>query len=168
MGSGKTTIGLKLARRLGLNFHDTDQEIQDRTGVDIKLIFEIEGEEGFRERESKVLDELSRTKDVLVATGGGAILREANRRILRERGVVVYLQASVEQQLTRLRHDKSRPLIQLDDRKAKLIQLANERDPLYAELANFTFPARNRSVDHSVESIYQALQADRTKATIND
>ncbi len=162
MGSGKTTVGLKLARRLGLSFHDSDHEIQNRTGVNINLIFEIEGEEGFRVRESKILDELSSAKDVLVATGGGAVLREVNRQMLRERGVVVYLQASVEQQMARLRHDKSRPLIQLEDREAKLIQLARERDPLYAELADFTFPARNRSVDHSVEHIYRALQTDST------
>jgi shikimate kinase len=159
MGSGKTTIGQKLAQRMGLKFYDTDQEIQDRTGVDISLIFEIEGEEGFRERESRVLDELTAADQVLVATGGGAVLRECNRLWLRERGVVVYLQASVEQQMSRLRHDKSRPLIQLDDRQAKLVELARERDPLYAELADFTFPARNRSVEQSVERIQSALQA---------
>ncbi|HET6565403.1 MAG TPA: shikimate kinase AroK [Xanthomonadales bacterium] len=161
MGSGKTTIGQKLAQRLGLEFHDTDQEIQGRTGVDISLIFEIEGEEGFRERESKVLDELTASKGVLVATGGGAVLRESNRRWLRERGVVIYLKASVEQQLARLRHDKTRPLIQLEDREARLLELARLRDPLYAELADFTFPARNRSVEASVDRIVQTLQADR-------
>jgi shikimate kinase len=159
MGSGKSTIGLKLAERLGLQFHDSDQLIQERTGVNINLIFEIEGEEGFRERESRVLDELSSTSNVLVATGGGAVLRQANRQILSERGVVVYLQASVDQQLARLRHDKSRPLIQLEDREAKLIQLASEREPLYAEIADFTFPSRNRSVEQSVERIYRTLQA---------
>ncbi len=174
MGSGKTTIGQKLARRLGLDFHDTDQEIQDRTGVNISLIFEIEGEEGFRERESRALDDLTSADQVLVATGGGAILRESNRRWLKERGVVVYLQATVEQQMSRLRHDKSRPLIQQDDRQAKLVELARHRDPLYAELADFTFPAQNRSVDQSVERIFKALQAgdagnvSRTQADTND
>lgn len=160
MGSGKTTIGQKLASRLGLVFHDTDQEIQNRTGVDISLIFEIEGEEGFRERESKILDELTAAEGVLIATGGGAVLRERNRQILHERGTVVYLQASVEQQMTRLRHDKSRPLIQLDDREAKLMQLARERDPLYAALADFRFAAHHRSVENTVERIYRALQAN--------
>jgi shikimate kinase len=160
MGSGKTTIGQKLARRLGLRFHDTDQAIQDRTGVDISLIFEIEGEEGFRERESRILDELTAAEQVLVATGGGAVLRESNRQWLRQRGVVVYLQATVEQQLSRLRNDKSRPLIQLADREAKLVELADQRDHLYAELADFTFPARNRAVDQSVERIYQVLTAN--------
>jgi shikimate kinase len=163
MGSGKTTIGQKLARRLGLDFHDTDQEIQDRTGVDISLIFEIEGEDGFRDREARVLDELTAADRVLVATGGGAILREENRRRLRERGIVVYLQASVNQQLARLRNDKSRPLIQHDDREAKLLELAAVRDPLYEALADFTFPSRNRSVEQSVESIYRALEAQPTK-----
>lgn len=174
MGSGKTTIGQKLALRLGLDFYDTDQEIQDRTGVDISLIFEIEGEEGFRERESRVLDELTAADRVLVATGGGAVLRECNRQWLKERGVVVYLQASIEQQLSRLRHDKSRPLIQLEDRQAKLIELACQRDPLYAKLAEFTFPARNRSVDQSVERICTTLQkgdsggTNNTQADTND
>jgi shikimate kinase len=160
MGSGKTTIGQKLAQRLDLNFHDTDQEIQNRTGVNINLIFEIEGEEGFRERESRVLDELTSAERVLVATGGGAIVRPSNRQWLRERGVVVYLKASVEQQLARLRHDKTRPLIQLQGREARLRELASQRDPLYAELADFTFPASNRSVEQSVERIVQALLAD--------
>ncbi len=159
MGSGKTTIGQKLAQRLGLEFHDTDQEIQSRTGVDISLIFEIEGEEGFRDREARVLDELTSRDGVLVATGGGAVLREANRRHLRERGVVIYLQASVQQQLARLRHDKTRPLIQFDDRQARLEELASQRDPLYAALADFTFPARNRSVDASVDHILKALES---------
>ena len=162
MGSGKTTIGQKLASRLGLSFYDTDQEIQNRTGVDISLIFEIEGEEGFRDRESKILDELTAAENVLIATGGGAILRVRNRQLLRERGVVVYLQVSVEQQMARLRHDKLRPLIQLADREAKLVQLAKERDPLYAALADFSFAARNKSVESSVERIYRALQASDT------
>lgn len=174
MGSGKTTIGQKLARRLGLHFHDSDQEIVDRTGVDVSLIFEIEGEEGFRERESRVLDDLTASDQVLIATGGGAILRASNRQWLRQRGIVVYLQASVEQQLSRLRNDKSRPLIQLENRHAKLIELANERDPIYAELADLTFPARNRSVEQTVERIHKALQAygsgntNNSKASTDD
>lgn len=160
MGSGKSTIGQKLALRLGLDFYDTDHEIQERTGVDISLIFEIEGEEGFRERESRVLEELTAAQQVLVATGGGAVLRPSNRQWLQERGVVIYLKASVEQQLSRLRHDKTRPLIQLQDRETRLQELATQRDPLYAELADFTFPARNRSVEQSVERILQTLLAD--------
>lgn len=158
MGSGKTTIGQRLAAQLGLEFHDTDQVIQDRTGVDIGLIFDIEGEEGFRERESRVLDELTAKSGVLIATGGGAVLRESNRDLLRQRGTVVYLKASVDQQLSRLRYDKTRPLIQQDDREGKLAELAQVRDPLYAELADLTFPARNRSVETSVERIVAALQ----------
>lgn len=167
MGSGKSTIGQKLARRLGLHFHDSDREIENRTGVEINLIFEIEGEEGFRERESRVLDELTACEQVLVATGGGAVLREPNRQWLRQRGTVVYLQASIEQQLSRLRNDKSRPLIQLENRQAKLIELANERNPIYAELADFTFPARNRSVDQTVDRIYRALMANGSDDTDN-
>ena len=158
MGSGKTTIGQRLARQLGLEFHDTDQVIEDRTGVDIGLIFEIEGEEGFRNRESRVLDELTALKGVLIATGGGAVLSKTNRDILRQRGTVIYLKATVEQQLSRLRYDKTRPLIQQDNREVILEELARTRDPLYAELADLTFPARNRSVDNSVERIVNALQ----------
>jgi len=170
MGSGKTTIGQRLARQLGLEFHDTDQVIEDRTGVDIGLIFEIEGEEGFRERESRVLDELTALKGVLIATGGGAVLSQANRDILRQRGTVIYLKASVEQQLSRLRYDKTRPLIQQDNREAILEELARTRDPLYAELADLTFPARNRSVDNSVERIVSALQQlpDKQSEQITD
>jgi shikimate kinase len=158
MGSGKTTIGQRLAGQLGLEFHDTDQVIQDRTGVDIGLIFDIEGEEGFREREARVLEELTALDGVLIATGGGTILRESNRNLLRQRGTVIYLQASVEQQMSRLRYDKTRPLIQHDDREGKLVELAEIRDPLYAEVADLTFPAKNRSVDKSVGRIVAALQ----------
>jgi shikimate kinase len=148
---------------LGLHFYDTDQEIQDRTGVDISLIFEIEGEEGFREREARVLEELTAGQQVLIATGGGAILRQSNRKHLRERGLVIYLQASIEQQLARLRNDKSRPLIQQEDREAKLIELADQRNPLYEELADFTFPSNKRSVEQSVERICKALQATESR-----
>lgn len=147
MGSGKTSIGQRLADMFELEFLDCDHELEDRTGASVSLIFDVEGEEGFRERETRMLEELSAREGVLIATGGGVILRERNRELLRERGLVVYLNTPVSWQLRRLRRDKSRPLLQTPDRKEKLMRLAEERNPLYAELADIEFPARNRSLD---------------------
>ena len=157
MGSGKTTIGSRLASKLGLAFHDCDQEIEDRTGVSINLIFDIEGESGFRERENRMLQELSARQGVLIATGGGAMTNEANRTLLRNSGIVVYLQTPVEQQLRRLRRDKSRPLLQTDNRKARLEELARIRNPQYEAAAHLVVPARSRSIDRTVHQIYQNI-----------
>jgi len=158
MGSGKTTIGQRLANLLGLHFLDCDHELEAHTGASVSLIFEIEGEQGFRERESRMLDELSARKGVLIATGGGTVIRPENRKILRERGLVVYLKTPVSQQIKRLRRDKSRPLLQTDDRKEKLLRLAAERDPLYASVADIEFPARNRSLDVAAEKLAEAIR----------
>lgn len=147
MGSGKTSIGQRLADMFELEFLDCDHELEERTGASVSLIFDVEGEEGFRERETRMLEELSAREGVLIATGGGVILRERNRELLRERGLVVYLNTPVSWQLRRLRRDKSRPLLQTPDRKEKLMRLAEERNPLYAELADIEFPARNRSLE---------------------
>ncbi len=149
MGSGKTTIGQRLAQRLGLEFFDSDQEIESRTGVSINLIFEIEGEAGFRKRESSMLKELS--------TGGGAVLSAGNRKLLRQTGTVIYLETPVKRQLQRLRRDVSRPLLKTPDRARKLEEMAEKRNPLYEEVADLTFPARAASVDKAVNSIFQAL-----------
>lgn len=161
MGSGKTTIGQRLARLLGLEFLDCDHELEAHTGASVSLIFEIEGEEGFRERESRMLDELSARNGVLVATGGGAVIRENNRRLLKKRGLVVYLKTPVAQQLKRLRRDKSRPLLQTSDRKEKLLRLAAERDPLYEEVADIEFPAKNRSLETAAEELAKAIRLHR-------
>jgi len=158
MGSGKTTIGSRLAPKLGLTFHDCDQEIEARTGASVSLIFEIEGESGFRERESRMLKELSAREGVLIATGGGALTSEANREMLRSSGIVVYLQTSVEHQLQRLRRDKSRPLLQTKDRKNVLEELAQNRNPQYEAAAHLVFPARSRSIDRAVNQIYQSIR----------
>ncbi len=138
MGSGKTTIGRVLAPRFGLDFVDLDLEIERRCGVAVSLIFEIEGEAGFRAREHAMLEDVTRGSGILLATGGGSVIDPANRALLRERGLVVWLQTSVDQQLKRLARDQRRPLLQTPDRRQRLEQLAAERDPLYRECAHLT------------------------------
>lgn len=145
MGSGKTTIGQRVAQLLDLEFLDCDQELEARTGVSITLIFDIEGEAGFRERETRMLEELTARRGVLLATGGGVVLRKRNRELLNRSGLVVYLSTSVTQQLRRLSRDRTRPLIQTSDRRERLNRLAEERNPLYEELADIDFPSMNRS-----------------------
>lgn len=157
MGSGKTTIGKHTAELLGLSFLDCDTELESRTGASVNLIFDIEGEEGFRERETRLLEEVSKWRRCLIATGGGSVLREENRRIMKHTGIVVYLETSVPQQLKRLRMDKKRPLLQTRDREKKLITLAEKRNPLYRELADIVFPTRNRSIHLSAERLSQAI-----------
>ena len=157
MGSGKTTIGQRLARRLGLDFYDSDQEIESRTGASVNLIFDVEGEVGFREREHQVLAELAAQSGVLVATGGGTVLSAANREILKRTGIVVYLRTSVRQQLERLRRDRTRPLLKSGNKEHKLKELAEQRDPLYEELADLVFPSRNRNIDSAVDQIHEAI-----------
>ncbi len=138
MGSGKTTVGRQLARRLDLDFLDLDQELQQRCGVEVAVIFEIEGEIGFRQRESELLDELSQRRGVVLATGGGSILRQANCQMLRQRGLVIYLRTGVDQQLRRLERDRQRPLLQTPDRRERLTQMAAARNPLYTACAQVT------------------------------
>ncbi len=136
MGAGKSTIGRRLANLLGREFVDSDKEIEARTGVDIPTIFEFEQENGFRDRESAVIEELTRREGIVLATGGGAILRPANRQHMKERGFVIYLRTSVDEQLRRTAHDKNRPLLQTADPRAKLEALLAERGPLYTEVAD--------------------------------
>lgn len=146
MGSGKTTLGRRVADALGLEFVDCDQEIEELTGANISLIFDIEGEEGFRDRETQVLKKLSTGSGQLIATGGGVVTRQENRQILKQSGYVVWLRTSVRQQLKRLGRDKARPLLQTPDRADRLHKLARERDPLYAEVADLVFESRNKHV----------------------
>lgn len=136
MGSGKSTIGQMLARQLGLTFLDSDREIEQRTGVDIPTIFDIEGESGFRERERRLIDELSQREGIVLATGGGAVVSEQNRQALTTRGTVVYLETTVEHQLARTARDRHRPLLQTADRRERLQQLLSEREPLYRSVAD--------------------------------
>jgi shikimate kinase len=136
MGAGKTTIGRSLAKRLNLDFIDSDREIEARTGVTIPTIFEIEGEEGFRKREAQVIDELSRLSGRVMATGGGVVLRPENRANLRANGFVVYLNVPPHTLWERTRHDRNRPLLQVDDPLLKLKELYAQRDPFYREVAD--------------------------------
>jgi shikimate kinase len=146
MGSGKTTIGKHLAKIFGLDFYDCDHELERITGASVNLIFDLEGEKGFRLREKRLLKQLTAKTGVLIATGGGSVCDEENRHILRSRGFVVYLKTSVESQLRRLSRDKSRPLLQSEDRAQRLHNLARVRNPLYADTADLVFNTRNSSV----------------------
>ena len=136
MGAGKTTIGRALAKRMGWQFIDSDHEIELRTGVSIPTIFEIEGEDGFRLRERRVIAELTCMPHIVLATGGGAVLSDDSRKCLRNGGFVVYLNATPESLIERLRHDKNRPLLQVADPLARLRELYAARDPLYREVAD--------------------------------
>jgi shikimate kinase len=142
-GAGKTSIGRRLAEHYDLTFLDLDREIEEHTGVDVSTIFEIEGEAGFRHREAVMLAECSGREHVLLATGAGAILDPQSRRLLHENGFVVWLQASVEQQLRRLQYDRARPLLAGVDRRQRLDAMAAQRNPLYAEIAELAIPGHN-------------------------
>ncbi len=159
MGSGKTAVARQLARRLGLEFLDADAEIERRTGVDIPYIFEKEGEAGFRQREREIIDELSARSGTVLATGGGAVQDAATRERLRVRGRVVYLRASVEQQLARTRHSDHRPLLRGDDPRGTLERLMTARGPLYEEIAWLTVDTDGRRVRSVVEEIARRLAA---------
>ncbi|MEI7613916.1 MAG: shikimate kinase [Betaproteobacteria bacterium] len=136
MGAGKTTIGRSLAKRLGLRFEDSDRVIEARTGVNIPTVFEIEGEEGFRKREAQVIEELSQTSGLVVATGGGVVLRPENRARMSESGFVVYLNVPPYTLWERTRHDKNRPLLRVENPLLRLKELYLERDPFYREVAD--------------------------------
>ena len=159
MGSGKTTIGQRLAEMLNLEFVDNDHELEEQTGASVNLIFDLEGEEGFRKRETAMLKKLTARKNVLIATGGGTILEKENRDLLRESGLVVYLRTSVNQQIMRLSRDKTRPLLQSDNREEKLADLAKERNPLYQELADVTFTSQNCSLYAASHALHQTIMS---------
>ncbi len=164
MGSGKTTLGRRVARILGLDFIDCDQELERQTGATVNLIFDIEGEAGFRDRETRMLRDLASRQRMLVATGGGAVTSEVNRDILRSNGLVVWLKTSVTQQLARLGRDKSRPLLQTPDREQRLQELAHARNPLYAELADLVFETRDRNISQVARELAQAILDARNTA----
>jgi shikimate kinase len=157
MGSGKTAVGRALARTLGLPFHDSDAEVERRTGVDIPFIFEKEGEAGFRAREREAIEALTQLKDIVLATGGGAVLAPENRRHLAERGCVIYLETSVRQQADRVRHGRSRPLLQEGDVAGRLGALMDVRSPLYGEVADLTVSTDGRRVPAVVDEILRLL-----------
>jgi shikimate kinase len=157
MGAGKTTIGRFLAENLNLEFVDLDAEIEDRCGANIPWIFDVEGENGFRKRESKMLDEVTSRNGVLLATGGGAVLSKENREILMKRGYVVYLSASVGQLLERTAHDRNRPLLQVDNPREVIEKLITDRDPLYKEVADLIVVTEKRKPQLVAEDIVAAV-----------
>ncbi|UQB42078.1 shikimate kinase AroK [Thiomicrospira microaerophila] len=158
MGAGKSTVGRFLAQRLGYGFLDSDHEIEARTGVTIPMIFDIEGETGFRDREVSVIDELTQQSNLVLATGGGAVLREENRRALRSRGFVVYLRASVESLIQRTKNDRNRPLLQTDNPEQVIRDLLEKRDPIYMELADLVVETQQVSVYRVVKHIHETLE----------
>ena len=159
MGAGKTSVGKLLARHLGKAFHDSDHVIESRTGVKIPVIFELEGEAGFRAREAAVIEELSALDNVVLATGGGAVLNQRNRELLKTRGAVVYLRASVNELWSRTRHDRNRPLLQTQDPYARLCELHAQRDPLYRETAEIMITTEGLSFHRLVEDVVRRLGA---------
>ncbi len=136
MGAGKTTIGRRLAKRLSIDFYDSDHEIEQRTGADIALIFAIEGETGFRKREAQVISELTMLNNIVLATGGGAVVQPENRENLKRSGLVIYLKSKPERLCNRIANDKRRPLLQGDDRLQRIRTILNERESLYTALAD--------------------------------
>jgi shikimate kinase len=158
MGAGKSTIGRLLSAELKLEFKDSDKEIEDRCGCNIPWIFDVEGEIGFREREVIAIEEITLESDVLMATGGGAVLRPENRQNLSARGTVVYLKTSVEQQLARTSKDKNRPLLQIDNPEEVLTRLMNQRDPLYQEVADIIIQTDDRNPKYVVQEIVKRLE----------
>jgi shikimate kinase len=157
MGAGKSAVGRQLARMLHLDFVDSDDEIENRTGVDIPFIFEKEGEEGFRRREARVIDDLSQLEGIVLATGGGAVICAENRNHLGARGFVIYLYTSVRQQLERTNRGRERPLLENGDRAVVLERLMSERDPLYREIADLVINTDGRRVQTVAREIQQAL-----------
>ena len=158
MGAGKTTIGRELAKALKSDFLDSDREIERRTGASIPLIFELEGEAGFRVRESAMIDELSQLQNTVLATGGGAVLDITNRTRLAARGHVIYLHASLEQLLRRTSKDQHRPLLQAPNPADRLLELMRTRDPLYREIADLIIETDGRTVRSVVQEIAQRVE----------
>lgn len=174
MGAGKTTVGRMLAKQLGKTFVDSDEEIQKRTGVKISHIFDVEGEDGFRQRESAVLQDLARLDNIVLATGGGAVLRPDNREVLRHNGLVIYLKSGVYDLWQRTRHDHNRPLLQTANPRAKLQELFDQRDPIYAAVADHVIHTGRQSVQvliarliKKIRNPEQSLPAKQTMQTLD-
>lgn len=152
MGTGKTSIGSRLSRALGCSFVDTDAEIEKRTGVKIDVIFDIEGEDGFRKREIDVIKESASRENIVIATGGGSVLAPENQRALAS-GFVIYLSSSIETLMNRIREDTSRPLLNVSDRKKRLRNIVNDREPIYAQVADLTIKTDDFSIKRIIKII---------------
>lgn len=160
MGAGKSTIGRTLANELKMDFYDSDEQIEERTGADISWIFDIEGEEGFRKREADVIKDLSTLNNIVLATGGGAIITSENRAVLAARGTVVYLRSSLESQYERTRRDAKRPLLHTENVQERLEELWAQREPLYTELADLTFDTDKLTVKAVANQIIKHIMGD--------
>jgi shikimate kinase len=160
MAVGKSTVGRLLAQQLGYAFYDTDHVIEERAGADINWIFDVEGEPGFRERETQVIDELTCLEGVVIATGGGAVLRECNRKMLASRGCVIHLDSPLSRLLERTQKDRKRPLLQRGDPEETLSRLKLEREPLYAEVADYRFVTDRQGPRVLVRAIIDQLEKD--------
>jgi len=158
MGAGKTTIGRQLAKALQLPFYDSDKAIEEQTGVDIPTIFEYEGEKGFRDREQSMIEELTKIDGIVLATGGGSILREQNRKALKENGFIVYLQCSVDKILQRTKRDNQRPLLNTDSPRERIETLFKEREAFYLSSADYKIETSTMQSKAVVQSILDAYQ----------
>jgi shikimate kinase len=158
MGAGKTTVGKELARRRKLRFADCDQEIVARTGVSIPTIFEIEGEAGFRKRETQMMDELTQVPDIVIATGGGVVMAPVNRELMHARGIVIYLNVAPQILFERTRHDRNRPLLQVENPRQRIEELHRQRDPLYREVAHIIVDGGRGNPGTMVRLIESAVQ----------
>jgi shikimate kinase len=161
MGAGKTSVGRTLARQLNLDFYDSDEEIEKKMGVSLSWIFDLEGMQGFRYREMLAIEELSKMQNIVLSTGGGCVETPEVRECLTKRGVVIYMEVSLETQLGRLKRDKKRPLLQGENPQEVLIRLWEEREPYYENIADYTVATDNRSVREVCDDILQWL--GRTK-----
>ncbi|MGD8926504.1 MAG: shikimate kinase AroK [Thioalkalispiraceae bacterium] len=157
MGVGKTTIGRQLAKLLGYEFLDSDHEIEAKTGATIAWIFDVEGETGFRQREQAMIDDLTRRRGIVLATGGGAVINPENREALKQRGLVVYLKADVDELIKRTSHDKNRPLLQTENPRQKLEALIREREPWYLEVADLVFDTQRKNSTASANILQKQL-----------
>ncbi|GAA4900725.1 shikimate kinase AroK [Ferrimonas pelagia] len=157
MGAGKSTIGRHLAQMLHLEFFDSDQEIEARSGADIAWVFDVEGEEGFRKREARVITDLTEKQGIVLATGGGSVISKEVRNRLSARGIVVYLETTIDKQVARTQRDKRRPLLQVDEPREVLEKLAGERNPLYEEVADLVVRTDEQSAKIVANEIIERL-----------
>ena len=158
MGSGKTTLGKILSKKLDKSFYDSDQVIEETLGVDVPMIFEYEGEAGFREREKDILKELVSKKNIVLATGGGIILSESNRDLLSENGIVIYLKSHQKDLILRMKNDKTRPLLKNGNIEEIIKKLCKEREPLYEEIADFEIMTKNKRIHEIVNEIIRVIK----------
>ncbi|WP_395480018.1 shikimate kinase AroK [Candidatus Curculioniphilus buchneri] len=159
MGAGKSTVGRQLAQQLNMDFIDSDQEIEKRTGADISWVFDVEGENSFRDREEKIINEITKNQRIVLATGGGSIKSRETRHRLSSRGVVIYLETTIEKQLFRTQRDKKRPLLQVNTSLREVLEaLANQRNPLYESIADFTIRTDEQSIKVVVNQIINMLK----------